>query len=144
MAFPIKKAARLQQTRAQLLPPVTHPKDNRKTHLNKPSFQPKYKQRLPYLVRHPIDGIWGWLSSVRTAIFLISSIAVICFIGIYFVQAPGEVLNDPVAYVAWIQQNALPRYGSLTPTGCDSTRSFPAGISCCCLQYSRLALSYVH
>jgi cytochrome c biogenesis protein len=38
-----------------------------------------------------------------------------CFIGIYFVQAPGEVLGDPVAYTAWVQQNALPRYGSLTP-----------------------------
>ena len=115
MAIPTKKAAKLQQARAQLLPPETHPKDNRKTYLDKPSFQPKYKQRLLYIVRHPIDGIWGWLSSVRTAIFLITSIAVICFIGIYFVQAPGEVLTDPVAYAAWVQQNALPRYGSLTP-----------------------------
>src|SRR5260370_35090653 len=114
MAFPIKKAARLQQTRAQLLHPVTHPKDNRKTHLDKPSFQPKYKQRLPYLVRHPIDGIWGWLSSVRTAIFLITSIVVICFTGIYFVQAPGEVLNDPVVYAAWVHPNELPLCDELT------------------------------
>jgi cytochrome c biogenesis protein len=115
MAIPTKKAAKLPQARAQLLPSETHPKDNRKTYLDKPSFQPKHKQRLPYIVRHPIDGIWGWLSSVRTAIFLITSIAVICFTGIYFVQAPGEVLTDPVAYAAWVQQNALPRYGSLTP-----------------------------
>ena len=115
MAIPTKKAAKLQHAGTQFLPPETHPKDNRKTHLDKLSFQQKYEQRLPYIVRHPIDGIWGWLSSVRTAIFLITSIAVICFIGIYFVQAPGEVLTDPVGYAAWVQQNALPRYGSLTP-----------------------------
>src|SRR6266705_1083076 len=115
MSIPTKKAAKLQHAGTQFLSPETHPKDSRKTHLDKPSFQQKYEQRLPYIVRHPIDGIWGWLSSVRTAIFLITSIAVICFIGIYFVQAPGEVLTDPVAYAAWIQQNALPRYGSLTP-----------------------------
>src|SRR6266566_2477830 len=115
MAIPTKKAAKLQHAGTQFLPPETHPKDNRKAHLDKPSFQQKYEQRLPYIIRHPIDAIWGWLSSVRTAIFLITSIAVICFIGIYFVQAPGEVLTDPVGYAAWVQQNALPRYGSLTP-----------------------------
>src|SRR5438874_393822 len=115
MAIPTKKAAKLQHEGAQFLPLETHPKNSRKTHLDKPSFQQKYKQRLPYIVRHPVDGIWGWLSSVRTAILLITSIAITCFIGIYFVQAPGEVLNDPVAYAAWVQQNALPRYGSLTP-----------------------------
>ena len=115
MALPTNEAAKLQHTGAQVLPPETHPENKCQTHLDKPSFPQKYKQRLPYIVRHPIDGIWGWLSSVRTAIFLISSIAVICFIGIYFVQAPSEVLTDPVAYAAWIQQNALPRYGSLTP-----------------------------
>ena len=76
----------------------------------------RFRQRLLYISRHPIDAVWGWLSSVRTAILLIASIAVICLIGIYFVQAPGEVLNDPTAYAAWVQQNALPRYGSLTPT----------------------------
>jgi len=76
----------------------------------------RFRQRLLYISRHPIDAVWGWLSSVRTAILLIASIAVICLIGIYFVQAPGEVLNDPNAYAAWVQQNDLPRYGSLTPT----------------------------
>lgn len=76
---------------------------------------PGFKQRLPYLFKHPLDAIWGWLSSVRTAIYLIAAIAIACLIGIYFVQAPMEVMGDPVAYPAWIQQNALPRYGSLTP-----------------------------
>ena len=75
----------------------------------------RFRQRLLYIVRHPVDAAWGWLSSVRTAILLIASIAVICLLGIYFVQAPGEVLNDPSAYASWVQQNALPRYGSLTP-----------------------------
>jgi cytochrome c biogenesis protein len=115
MALPTKKAAKLQHTAVQFRPPGTYPKGDRKTHPDKPSFQQKNNQRFFYILKHPIDGIWGWLSSVRTAIFLITSIAVICFIGIYFVQAPGEVLADPVAYAAWVQQNALPRYGSLTP-----------------------------
>jgi cytochrome c biogenesis protein len=115
MAIPTKKAGKLQHADVQPLAPNTYPKGDRKPFLYKPSFQRKYTQRFFYILRHPIDGIWGWLSSVRTAIFLIASIAVICCIGIYFVQAPGEVLSDPVAYAAWVQQNALPRYGSLTP-----------------------------
>src|SRR5437764_6416489 len=74
----------------------------------------RLKQRFLYNLKHPISAIWGWLGSVRTAIFLIVAIVLICLVGIYFIQAPGEVLGDPVAYAAWIQQNALPRYGSLT------------------------------
>lgn len=73
------------------------------------------RQRIAYMLRHPIDAAWGWLSSVRTAILLIAAIAIICLLGIYFVQAPGETLNDPANYAAWVQQTALPRYGSLTP-----------------------------
>ena len=52
---------------------------------------------------------------MRTAILLIAAITIICLLGIYFVQAPGETLNDPTNYAAWVQQTALPRYGSLTP-----------------------------
>ncbi|GAC1567085.1 MAG: hypothetical protein NVS3B14_12020 [Ktedonobacteraceae bacterium] len=74
-----------------------------------------FRQRLSFIMRHPIDAAWGWLSSVRTAILLIASITTICLLGIYFVQAPGEVLGDPTAYANWVQQNALPKYGSLTP-----------------------------
>lgn len=79
------------------------------------SPQQRFKQRLTYRLKHPVDAVWGWLSSVRTAILLISSIAAMSLIGIYFQQAPGEVLNDPVSYAAWVQQNELPHYGSLTP-----------------------------
>ena len=79
------------------------------------SPQQRFKQRFIYKLRHPVDAVWGWLSSVRTAILLISAIAAVSLVGIYFVQAPGEVLNDPADYAAWVQQNALPRYGSLTP-----------------------------
>ncbi|HEY6539806.1 MAG TPA: cytochrome c biogenesis protein ResB [Ktedonobacteraceae bacterium] len=75
----------------------------------------RIRQRLAYMLRHPIDAAWGWLSSVRTAILLIAAITIICLLGIYFVQAPGETLNDPANYAAWVQQSALPRYGSLTP-----------------------------
>ncbi len=75
----------------------------------------RLKQRFLYSFRHPINTLWGWLGSVRTAIFLIIAIVVVCLIGIYFIQAPREVLGDPVAYPTWVQQNALPRYGSLTP-----------------------------
>src|SRR5437667_7713244 len=114
MAIPIKNAPNSQRAGARSLPPHKHPKGERKTGSDKPSIQQRYKQRFFYTLRHPIDGIWGWLSSVRTAILLITSIAILCFVGIYFVQAPGEVLGDPLAYAAWVQQNALPRYGSLT------------------------------
>jgi cytochrome c biogenesis protein len=114
MAIPIKNAPNSQRAGARSLPPHKHPKGERKASSDKPSIQQRYKQRFFYTLRHPIDGIWGWLSSVRTAILLITSIAILCFVGIYFVQAPGEVLGDPLAYAAWVQQNALPRYGSLT------------------------------
>lgn len=75
----------------------------------------RLKQRALYWLRHPLNAAWGWLSSVRTAILLITAIAIICLLGIYFVQAPGEVLNDPTAYANWVQMNELARYGSLTP-----------------------------
>jgi cytochrome c biogenesis protein len=84
-----------------------------KSNTNKPGR--RFQQRLAYILRHPIDAAWGWLSSVRTAVLLIAAITIICLLGIYFVQAPGEALNDPASYTAWLQQNALPRYGSLTP-----------------------------
>jgi cytochrome c biogenesis protein len=116
MAIPTKNAPDSQRAGARSLPLNKRlKKGNRKTSLYKPSFQQRYKQRFLYTLKHPVDAIWGWLSSVRTAIFLITSIAALCFVGIYFVQAPGEVLGDPVAYATWVQQNALPRYGSLTP-----------------------------
>jgi cytochrome c biogenesis protein len=75
----------------------------------------RLKQRASYWVQHPLNAAWGWLSSVRTAILLISTLSLICLLGVYFIQAPGEVLNDPAAYAAWVQFNALPKYGSLTP-----------------------------
>jgi cytochrome c biogenesis protein len=115
MATPIKNQPKSRRVGARTLTPDKQPKSNRKAQPDMLSSQRRYKQRFLYVLKHPINATWGWLSSVRTAIILITSIAVICFIGIYFVQAPGEVLGDPVAYTAWIQQNALPRYGSLTP-----------------------------
>lgn len=79
------------------------------------SGRSRLKQRARYWLRHPLNAAWAWLSSVRTAILLISAIVIISLLGIYFVQAPGEVLNDPASYASWVQLNALPRYGSLTP-----------------------------
>jgi len=115
MASPIKNQPKSRRVGTRTLAPDTHPRRNRKAQSDKLSPKQRYKQRFLYILKHPINAAWGWLSSVRTAIILITSIAVICLIGIYFVQAPGEVLGDPVAYAAWVQQNALPRYGSLTP-----------------------------
>ncbi len=98
---------------ARFTAPSTHTApDNRK---RRPSQATRFRQRLLFMLRHPVDAAWGWLSSVRTAILLISLITSICLVGIYFVQAPGEVLGDSAAYTGWIQQNAVPRYGSLTP-----------------------------
>ncbi len=71
--------------------------------------------RLLFILRHPIDFFWGWLSSVRNAIAIITLIVGICLLGVYFPQAPAEVLNDPAGYSFWIQQNVLTRYGSMTP-----------------------------
>lgn len=116
MATPIKNQPKSLHVGTRTLAPDKHPKSKRKARSDKLPPKQRYKQRFLYVLKHPINAAWGWLSSVRTAIILITSIAVICFIGIYFVQAPGEVLGDPVAYAAWVQQNALPRYGSLTPT----------------------------
>jgi cytochrome c biogenesis protein len=115
MATPIKNQPKSRRVRTRTLVPDIHPRRNRKARSDKLPPKERYKQRFLYVLKHPLNATWGWLSSVRTAIILITSIAVICFIGIYFVQAPGEVLGDPVAYAAWVQQNALPRYGSLTP-----------------------------
>lgn len=75
----------------------------------------RFKQKAGYWLRHPLNAAWGWFSSVRVAILLISATTALCLLGIYFIQAPGEVLNDPAAYAAWVQINALPKYGSLTP-----------------------------
>lgn len=94
-------------------PPANSHTPARKNNTGRP--RRNLRQRFAYIFRHPIDAAWGWLSSVRTAILLIAAITIICLLGIYFVQAPGETLNDPASYAAWVQQNALPRYGSLTP-----------------------------
>jgi cytochrome c biogenesis protein len=83
--------------------------------LRPPPLRSRVRQRALYWLRHPLNASWAWLSAVRTAIFLISAIVVVSFLGIYFQQAPGEVLNDPAAYAGWVQLNELPRYGSLTP-----------------------------
>jgi len=116
MAAPIKNQPKSLRVGARTIAPDKHPKSSRKTRPDKLPPKQRYKQRFLYFLKHPINAAWGWLSSVRTAIILITLIVVICFIGIYFVQAPGEVIGDPVAYAGWVQQNALPRYGSLTPT----------------------------
>lgn len=78
-------------------------------------WRTRLRQRALYWLRHPLTASWAWLSAVRTAILLISAIVVVSFLGIYFQQAPGEVLTDPAAYANWVQLNELPRYGSLTP-----------------------------
>src|SRR5258708_3151418 len=80
-----------------------------------PPLGTRLKQKALYWLRHPVNSAWGWLSSVRTAILLITGIALVCLLGIYFIQAPGEVLNDQTTYANWVQANELPKYGSLTP-----------------------------
>jgi cytochrome c biogenesis protein len=99
--------------------PPKRPQIKKKGALRRPAYttakESRLKQRARYWFRHPLKAAWGWLSSVRTAILLITAIAITCLLGIYFVQAPGEVLNDPTVYANWVQLNELPRYGSLTP-----------------------------
>lgn len=75
----------------------------------------RLKERALYWFRHPLNAAWGWFSSTRTAILLIAAVSVVSLLGIYFQQAPGEVIGDPTAYTNWVQLNELPRFGSLTP-----------------------------
>ena len=116
MAIPSKKVAKLQHTGSQPLPSEAHPKNKHKIYQGKPGFQQKHKHSLPFLfgILSMAFGA-GLVRCALLSLLLITSIAIICLAGIYFVQAPGEVLNDPIAYAAWVQQNALPRYGALTP-----------------------------
>lgn len=79
------------------------------------ALRSRLRQRALYWLRHPLNAAWAWLSSVRTAILLTSAIVIISLLGIYFKQAPSEVLNDPAAYANWVQVNELPKYGSLSP-----------------------------
>jgi cytochrome c biogenesis protein len=97
-------------------PDKTQPrKPTAKRYIQPRPLSTRLKQRASYWLHHPLNAAWGWLSSVRTAILLIAGITLICLLGIYFVQAPDEVLSDPTAYANWVQLNELPRYGSLTP-----------------------------
>src|SRR6266699_428416 len=101
------KKTQPSQSRKQTMPP----------RFKKSTLTPeqRFKQRLMYILKHPIDWLWGTLSSLRNAIYLVILITLVCFLGVYFEHAPGEVLKDPVGYAAWVQENAMPRYGSLTP-----------------------------
>ncbi len=96
-------------------PKRTRPKSSGQKRYTPPTpWGTRFKQRVVYWLRHPLNASWGWLSSVRTAIILIAAITGICLLGIYFPQAPGEVLSDPTTYANWVQLNELPKYGSLT------------------------------
>ena len=117
MATTIKDAGqgRESETAAKTQPANRPNRDQPTVHKGKARGGGRFVQRLRHNVRHPINSMWGWLSSVRNAIYLIIAIVVVCAIGIYVIQAPGEVVGDAATYSAWLQQNALPQYGSLTP-----------------------------
>lgn len=64
--------------------------------------------------RRPFDSLWGLFSSVRLAIILISTLAVLSIIGMLVVQAPAEVISSPQDYAAWVADNAKQQFGDLT------------------------------
>jgi cytochrome c biogenesis protein len=61
---------------------------------------------------HPFTSLWHLFVSVRLAIILITSIAILSIIGTIIIQAPSEVTASPEDYSAWIAANAYQQYGN--------------------------------
>ncbi len=60
------------------------------------------------------DRLWRIFTSMRTALVLMLTLAVLALIGAILVQAPGGLQSDPQAYAAWL--DALrPKYGGWVP-----------------------------
>jgi cytochrome c biogenesis protein len=63
-------------------------------------------------LKHPINSLWGLFSSLKTAIVIISLIAVVCAIGVIIIQVPAEIASSPSDYSAWVAQEMVPKYGA--------------------------------
>jgi len=72
---------------------------------------PKRANRFGRYLKHPINSLWGLFSSVKTAIVLISLIALICIIGIIVIQAPVEITSSPSDFALWVSQDMVGKYG---------------------------------
>ena len=66
--------------------------------------------------KHPLNSVWGFFSSVKTAIVLISLIAIICIIGIVVIQAPVEISSSPSDFALWVSQDMGGKYGQTWTT----------------------------
>ncbi len=66
--------------------------------------------------KHPINSLWGFFSSVKTAIVLIALITAICIIGIIVIQAPVEITSSPADYALWVTSEMGAKYGQTWTT----------------------------
>lgn len=64
--------------------------------------------------RRPFDALWGLFSSVRLAIILVSSLLVVCVLGMLIPQAPAEVTSSPTDYLGWLAVDAHAQFGQFT------------------------------
>ena len=72
----------------------------------------KRANRYKRYLKHPINSLWGLFASLKTAIVIISLIAVVCAIGVAIIQVPAEIASSPSDYSAWVAQEMVPKYGA--------------------------------
>jgi cytochrome c biogenesis protein len=66
--------------------------------------------------KHPVNSLWGFFSSVKTAIVLIALITAICIIGILVIQAPVEITSSPNDFALWVTSEMGAKYGQTWTT----------------------------
>ena len=66
--------------------------------------------------KHPANSLWGFFSSVKTAIILIALVTTICIIGIIVIQAPVEITSSPSDFALWVQVDMMGKYGQTWTT----------------------------
>ncbi len=59
------------------------------------------------------ERLWRFFCSVRLALVLILAIAAVSLAGTLIIQAPGGVLDNPLAYARW-REDVRPRFGTFT------------------------------
>lgn len=62
-----------------------------------------------------IDRLWDFFSSVKLALVLMLVLTGLGLIGALLIQAPPDVISDPIAYEFWLEDAAIPKYGAWTP-----------------------------
>ena len=64
---------------------------------------------------HPALGVWRFLISMRTGLWIILILGVLTLIGTLVIQATPEILADPASYQAWYEAGPRQKYGGWAP-----------------------------